>query len=284
MSQTRKWCLIEIPDHQGVFNVGGRVGACYGPVAFRRVFERMGGAATIRDLMAHQWTTPQIGSDVSANHRRAADCVREAHKLQPLSLVIGGGHDHGFSHLWGIREALGPEARLGCINIDAHLDLRKPSPKPSSGSPFYLAIEQAVLQPKDLVEFGIQPHCNAPALWDYVARKNIEVVPWKALRFSDRVALFQRTLEKLARRADQIVISFDLDSVAQAFAPGVSAPQSEGFHPSEIMAMMEIAGSHAQVLSLGIFELNPEHDRDDATARVAALSAYYFLDAALSRP
>ena len=49
----------------------------------------------------------------------------------------------------------------------------------------------------------------------------------------------------------------------------------------EVVAMMEVAGAHSKVRSLGIFELNPEHDVADSTARVAATCAYHFIEATL---
>ena len=76
-------------------------------------------------------------------------------------------------------------------------------------------------------------------------------------------------------------MSLDLDSLACAFSPGVSAPQSEGFVSSEILEMMEIAGKEPKVISLGIFELNPEHDRDELSARLAATASYHFIESSI---
>ena len=41
--------------------------------------------------------------------------------------------------------------------------------------------------------------------------------------------------------------------------------------------MVEIAGREKKVVSLGLFELNPEHDIDQRTARLAATLAYHFI-------
>jgi len=279
MTKPRKWSLIGIPDHQGVMNVGGRVGACHGPAAFLRVFERLNGRRPLQQGLSGPVVVSNLGSDVGENHRRAADAVRERHRDAAPSVVVGGGHDHGYSQLLGVSEALAPGSRLGCINIDAHLDVRRPAPLPGSGSPFYLAIEGGVLEPANLVEFGIQSHCNSPELWSYVESRGVRVVEWGGLRGVDRVAAFARQLEELAAKVDAVVISLDLDSISQAHCPGVSAPQAEGFSTDEVIAMMEIAGAHEKVVSLGIFELCPEHDVQDATARVAATCAYHFIDA-----
>jgi arginase family enzyme len=97
------------------------------------------------------------------------------------------------------------------------------------------------------------------------------------------VLRFEQALKALAGRCDFVAVSFDLDAVAECHAPGVSAPQADGFSASEAIEMMTIAGTHPKVASLGIFELNPEHDIGDRTARLAATSVFYFAAAVLGR-
>ncbi len=284
MKPRSKWCLISLPDHQGVMNVGGRLGAARGPQAFERAWSRFKPELQGR---APDLTLAPVSRDVARNHEAAAALVRQAHDdASTLSVVVGGGHDHGYSHLLGLRQALqkrlGRKPRLGCINLDAHLDLRPATPVITSGSPFWLAIENGVLDGPDLVEFGIQAQCNAQSLRDYASLKNVTVIPFEKLRGQDVPAAFARALDELSSRCDAVVVSLDLDCVAQAFAPGVSAPVAEGFTPMEIAAVMELSGQNTKVPSLGIFELNPEHDIDQRTALLAATSAYRFLAKALA--
>lgn len=273
-----KWSLVSIPDHVGVQNVGGRVGAAFGPRAFEDCFSRMRGPF-IHERHQHL-TLRSISALIEENHTNAAKLVCEAASGADRTIIVGGGHDHGYSHLLGIQNAIGEGKRIGCINIDAHLDVRKPNPKISSGSPFYLAIESKLIKGEDLVEFGIQSQCNAQELLDYAQRKNINIINFDSCRHSKAVPNFTQSLEKLARNVDAIVISLDLDSTAEAFAPGVSAPQSEGFSPSELLEFCEIAGANHKVVSLGIFELNPLHDVSERTARLSATCAFRFLEKA----
>jgi formiminoglutamase len=288
MSRLSNCSLIGIPDHQGVINVGGRIGQAHGPLAFRRVLARMAGSEPVRERLHDVGDLRDISSDVLVNHRRAADLIRDAHRATGLSIVVGGGHDHGYSQLLGVSEALksgkGKKAlRLGCINIDPHLDVRKPAPLVTSGSPFYLALESGILHPSRFIEFGIQSHCNAPALWKYIAQKKVEIVPFEKLRGGKAAKAFAAALKRLSLKCDVIVVSLDLDSAAQAYAPGVSAPQAEGFTPTDVIEICELAGRAKKVSSLGIFELNPAHDLDDRTARLGATAAWHFLERALAR-
>ena len=286
MSKRSKCCIIGIPDHQGVLNVGGRIGAGSGPSSFRKFFNRLQGRVPFDGRSHDLGDVSGLTADVALNHRLAAEFIHKGHFESGLSIIIGGGHDHGHSHLLGVSqalEALGKPFQLGCINIDAHLDVRKPNPKISSGSPFYLSLESRVLLPERFVEFGIQSHCNSLALWEYVAQKKVDVVPFHQLRGGRAPSIFTEKLRQLASHCSAVVVSLDLDSIASAFAPGVSAPQAEGFTSMEVIEMMEIAGATQEVVSLGIFELNPEHDLDNRTSRLAATAAYHFLETVLTR-
>lgn len=296
MSQRSKWSLIGIPDHQGVVHVGGRIGSARGPSVFRTCFARLKGRDPVQSTLHECGDVRPISTDIESNHNSAADLICNGHRASGLSVVVGGGHDHGYSHLLGIHRALEHELtkklgdhahpekiKLGCINIDAHLDVRKPSPWVTSGSPFYLAIESKILSPKNFLEFGIQSHCNQSDLWAYVESHKIKVVPFEDLRHGKAITQFKAALKKLSASCDAIVISLDLDAVSESFAPGVSAPQAEGFSSTDILEMMEYAGEDPQVVSLGVFELNPEHDIDHRTARLAATAVYHFVARALRR-
>ena len=279
MAKRSKCCLVGIADDHGVLNVGGRLGASQGPAAFRKAWMRLSGERGVVKAVQDLGNTPGAGTENS--HRQTADFVRKAQAEWGLSMIVGGGHDHGYSQLLGVKEALGKKARIACINIDAHFDLRKPSPQIGSGSPYYLAIESGVLDPKRFTEFGIQAHCNSPELWEYARQKRIRTLLWADLRNGKAITSFNKELKKLAAISDAVVVSFDLDAAASAFAPGVSAPQAEGFSASEMIEMAEIAGLEKKVVSLGIFELNPFHDIQEMTSRLAATCAFHFADAAL---
>lgn len=280
MKNLGKWCLLGIPDHEGIARVRGRLGAAHGPRAFREIFKIFKGEDGVHESMVDRGDAPIHGED---SHAQIADWIALAHAEFGVSVIVGGGHDHGYTQLLALTRALGPGCRLGCINIDAHLDVRKPDPKITSGSPFYLSIEQGVLSPRRFVEFGIQRHCNGGELWNYTRSKKVRVVRLEDISPQKATASFKRELKALARRCDAIAVSFDLDACAQTFAPGVSAPQADGFTSAEALEFMRIAAAEKKVCSLGIFELNPLLDIDFRTARLAATAAYHFIAERMAR-
>lgn len=277
MANDTQIAMTGLPDDRGVKNNNGRPGAAGGPDAFRTYFNRLNGKNPVHGKTKDLGDIP-LRDSIRDSHEETAQIIRKHQQTYGHSLIIGGGHDYAFPHLNGVKQSLGDDKILGCINLDAHFDLRSDKPMILSGSPFYMAIENKAITGDNLVEFGIQRHCNASSLWDYAGKHNVKTYRMENLRSGRAVQAFEQALNYLSRNCDAIVISLDLDAVDGAFAPGVSAPAAEGFYPSGILDMILMSARERKVVSLGIYELNPEFDQDNRTARLAAVSAYHFVD------
>ncbi len=270
------YSIVGFPDDLGVKNVHGRLGAALGPQAFLDAFGKLTGSPNLKDFCS-ETVLVEMGTELEANYVRAAQAVAKCLAPQRL-IVIGGGHDYAYPWIKGMRELHRLKApELGCINIDAHFDLRSPLPVMTSGSPFRRLLDEGVLSAASLIEFGIQQHCNSEELWNYVAQKKIKVIPLNRLRHGKAVPAFKKSLMALKKSCKKIVLSLDLDALSFAYCPGVSAPQAEGFTASDVFEMLEIAGNEAKVISLGIFELSPPQDVQNYTARLAAQGVWHFL-------
>ncbi|MBC7397543.1 MAG: formimidoylglutamase [Bdellovibrionales bacterium] len=279
-----KFSWIGFPDDLGVKNVNGRAGAKEGPAKCWEYFQKLKGKNPLLSALSKE-VRVAIGPDLSWNHdsatAEAVECLTALDLSKDALIVVGGGHDYAYPWLKAFRENGGKELRLGCLNLDAHFDLRSAQPLMTSGSAFRRAIEEGILEGERLIEFGIQAHCNAPELWHFADQHQITVVPFERCRNGSAVREFESALRKLDSLCDVILISLDLDALSFAYAPGVSAPQGEGFTASEVYQMLEVAGSDKKVASLGIYELNPALDVQDLTSRLAAQAAWHFLNAKL---
>ena len=86
------------------------------------------------------------------------------------------------------------------------------------------------------------------------------------------------TIETLYRGGSSpMLVSFDLDAVDQAEAPGVSAPNAAGLTSGLWLSAAYDAGRCGAVTSADVVELNPQVDRDGQTARLAALTVWQIL-------
>jgi formiminoglutamase len=76
---------------------------------------------------------------------------------------------------------------------------------------------------------------------------------------------------------DPLLVSFDLDAVDGASAPGVSAPSSNGLPVPLWLDAAFRAGACPAVTSADVVELSPPHDQQGQTARLAALTVWQIL-------
>ena len=83
-----------------------------------------------------------------------------------------------------------------------------------------------------------------------------------------RHELIRDTVEAISGAAHgPSMVSFDIDAVDQAFAPGVSAPATGGLTPDLWLHAAYCAGANPQVSSMDLVEMNPRQDRDGQTAQ-----------------
>lgn len=271
--------IASCSDDDAVSAVGGRPGAALGPDAVRPFFQKqilnLGAESSVEWIECDPRHYP-----FDTRHKSTANNVRELADNK-FPIWLGGSHDYGFSQLYCDHL----EGELGCINIDAHYDLRPDQPQFTSGSPFRRALEQGTLAPEHFVEFGIQPQSNSMDLREYANNHSLRTLTLRQIqeRSEGVAAVFQIELERLKRSCSRIAISFDLDACASSYAPGVSAPQSDGFSAQNALDMIVIAAKSPSVVSVGFFETNPVFDVDHRTSRLTATLMSYFIGQRLGR-
>lgn len=265
--------LLGMPDDCGVRLNGGRPGAKHGPRAFREALARFG---TAWDGIAKQAldvpiydagdVIPAVGDDERAlrqTHQRVEAAVAELRRLGLTTVGIGGGHDLSLPTLSAVSRAHG--SALGGINLDAHLDVRS---RVGSGMPFRGLIECGALDPRRFVELGLGRFANDPADLAWLEGLGARLI-FDQTWHRHGVDL-DRELE-LALSGGAGFLSIDLDALDQGVAAGVSAPNPLGVSVWHAVDLAERAGRDPRVLHFDLMELNPAHDPDGRTARVAAL-------------
>jgi formiminoglutamase len=267
--------LVGVPQDIGVARNGGRRGAAAAPAAIRAALGKL--AASIGEVML----SPEVsicdcglvrtdGLPLEEIHQRQEYIVGRLLDVGANVLVLGGGHDTALPD----GRALGKRVeRLGIVNVDAHLDVRIPTDDGShSGSPFRELIEDDACPLELLIEFGTQRFSASAHHVRYVREHGYIVWMLDDIRrCSLEVALAD--VELRLAECDGIMLSLDVDALASAYAPGVSAPAGDGFQPAEVAAIIERIASMPQCRLVDIVEVNPSVDADERTVRLAAYFA-----------
>jgi agmatinase len=249
--------LIGIPMDLGVSN---RSGAPLGPRAVRGI-ERIGPynhalnvvplaecrAADIGDVpLRSRYSLESCIEDIAAFYTQI-----HAAGVRPLS--VGGDH----SVTYPILKALGCERQAGLVHIDAHCDTggEYDGSKFNHGGPFRLAVLDGVLDPERTIQIGIRG--PAEFIWEFSYDSGMTV-----LHIDDVMRIGIAGVVEKARAVvgdGPTYISFDVDSVDPAFAPGTGTPETGGLMPRECQAILHgLRG--IDVIGGDVVEVAPQYD------------------------
>jgi len=252
--------LLGMPDDTGVRLNGGRVGAKEGPTAFRAALSRLGAATPGGFAWPGVFDAGDIapaGDDLDRTHRRVTEAAGALIDAGLLPVGVGGGHDLTFAFA---RAAAERAEGLNGVSFDPHLDVRE---RPGSGMPMRALIERCGVRRVDL--FGFSPIVNSAEHAGWFAAHGGHV--------QERAEL--RTV--LAHGGSPLFVTFDLDVIDMAHAPGVSAMNPAGWSATEAAAAVREVGRCPRVACFDIMELNPVTDEGGRTARLAAWLFLEFL-------
>ncbi len=276
--------LLGVPTDAGVVQGGGRAGAALGPNAVREQLKRYGVAYNFeRQVDLSSVAVADFGDlipdekSVEGTHQRLTNVVAAIVRLGAIPILLGGGHDLTFGGVRGLAE--GATDAIGGLTIDAHFDVRETvNGVVTSGTPFRNILERIeTVRGDHFIEIGGNGLVNDKAHFDYLIMKKSRLFSLAETRQKGIGPIIEKALQIAGHGTEKIFCSIDLDSVAQAFAPGVSAPSPEGFTPEEVSLAAYLMGLHPKTAYFDIMELNPTFDQDGRTARLAAGLILHFL-------
>lgn len=281
--------LLGAPQHIGVERNGGRPGTAEGPSAFRRAFAKLTISAfehhisSGKLILADAGDIETEGKTLEQIHDEQYDVVEELLSNGCIPIVIGGGHDTAWPTIRALESMAKP---YGVVNIDAHADVRplKDGGRAHSGSPFHQMLTQpsSHLAPGGFAEFGLQASSVAAAHLQAVRQAGMHVCMLDDVRSTGVMLAWEQVWSRIAG-SGSVYVSLDLDAIASAYAPGVSAPAADGFTPAELASVLRHAGASGVLRAFDVVELNPSYDLDNRTAKLAATLTYSVIEGLSNR-
>lgn len=273
--ETPKAVIIGFPSDKGVQINGGRVGASDAPEAIRKQLYTMTPSAEDFDPFVEYITHCRDIGDVSIkgelpeDQHMLGDILAGYLEQDVVPIILGGGHETAFGHFLGYAKA---NLKTSIFNLDAHTDVRLlKDGQPHSGSPFRQSLEHESGSAETYLVAGLQPHLVARSHLEFIEKNNGHYLFRDETNITSISGLFHQ------HASEHLMVTFDMDAVDQAHAPGVSAPCANGL-PSDLwLTSAYLAGRNNRVSSFDLSEVNPLHDRDNQTAKLAALTIWHFL-------
>ena len=184
--------------------------------------------------------------------------------IRPLS--AGGDHLCTLPVLRGIAR----DKPLGLVHFDSHTDLYPAyfgGKTLTHGNPFRNAVEEGLLDPKRMVQIGIRGTTYDNVDTDFAKANGIRIIRIEEF-FARGVADVMAEAREIVGKAPAY-LSYDIDFVDPAVAPGTGTPEWGG--PNAFQAMQVVRECQGlQIVGADLVEVSPPFDPSGNTAWLGA--------------
>jgi len=210
--------------------------------------------------------------DIAASHTDITAFFRTLSQAGATPLAAGGDH----SITLPILRALAKDEPVGLFHFDAHTDTwnEELGSRFSHGTPFRRAVEEGLLDPKRTVQIGIRGAANSEEAWNYSVDSGMRVIfmeEFTSLGVDGVIAEARRVIG-----SGPTYLTFDVDGLDPAFAPGTGTPEVGGVTPVAAQALVRgLRG--ANLIGADVVEVSPPYDPSGGTALIGATFMYEIL-------
>jgi agmatinase len=265
-------CVAGIPFDLGTSN---RPGARFGPAAIRQASRMLAtdDHPTARVAPA-ALDLADIGDFAIAHGDILGTLAKVEAQARPLGHLVslGGDHTVTIALLRALSRRTGP---LALIHVDAHVDTWPESfgLTYGHGSVFFHAIEEGLVDPRRMIQIGIRSPV-ARDVFDWTLGKGVSILSAEEVHEAGPAAVAERIRAVVGD--GPAYLSFDIDALDPAFAPGTGTPEIGGLATWQARAILRrLAGLH--FAGMDVVEVSPPYDTAEITALAAATIAWDYI-------
>jgi formiminoglutamase/agmatinase len=211
--------------------------------------------------------------DLDASIGECSRLVSESLGDGRVPIVLGGDDSLLFPVARGVHDAL--DGKIGIIHFDAHLDLLDRNPHQgrfSQSSGMRRSLELDRIEQANCIQVASR-HFNFPSSGRFKADTGLSHITAREFQRLGPADAARNILDHVSG-ADHLFLSFDIDAIDPAFAPGSGAHEPGGLTSAEALEVVRLLAPHCDALA--ITEVNPMVDLADATSTLAAYLLFHF--------
>jgi agmatinase len=188
-------------------------------------------------------------------------------------IALGGEHGITLPLLRALTQRQGRPVAL--VHFDAHVDTWPDNfgQLYAHGSPFFHAINEGLVDPRHMIQIGIRSPVQKDVM-DWTLSKGVTVVSAQDVHVSSPAAVAARIVEVVGDVP--AYLSFDVDALDPAFAPGTGTPEIGGLASWQAQAILRRLGA-VGFLGMDVVEVSPAFDVSEITALAAATIVWEYL-------
>ncbi len=258
--------LVGIPWDSGTTN---RPGPRHGPRQLRdmsTMIRAQNGATGVRPFEAANCAdlgdVPPNPADIADTMDRITAFYDKLVAADIIPLTAGGDHLCSLPVL----RSLGKAHPLGMIHFDSHTDLFNSyfgGTLYTHGTPFRRAVEEGLLDPKRVVQIGIRGSAYDTEDRDFAQAVGIRVIPIEEFQARGPEDVLAEARDIVGSRPTYI--SYDIDFVDPAFAPGTGTPEVGGPNSFQAMLVARLLQG-VNIAGADLVEVSPPFDASGGTA------------------
>jgi len=275
------WAIYGVPHDSGVTY---RPGARFGPRAIRDESQYLKNYSIPHDVDVTEVLSLADAGDAPVKPygcKETLDAVADFATSLPdpgrtRLLALGGDHSIAYANLRATHARRGSREGLAVIHFDTHVDTVDQvwGEKWGHASPFIRGVEEGVINPRHMISIGIKGPLNGKDDLHYAIDHGISIVTYDELQDGTGQERVQDFLERTA--GADTYLTFDVDCIDPAFAPGTGTPCPGGLTPSEAFRLIRsCAGTN--IVGADVVEVLPDRDPGGYTSLLAAHVAFEIL-------
>jgi agmatinase len=251
-----------------------RSGARFGPEAIRRASKMLVDGDHPLTRGAVSTTVSDVGDfEIALGDIPASNALIERQAAPFRHLVtLGGDHSIALPLLRALAGRLGP---VGLVHFDAHVDTWPDSFGQTfgHGSCFYHAINEGLVDPKRMIQIGIRSPVQREVM-DWTLGKGVTVLSAQDVHEQGVAAVAARIRDTVG--SAPAYLTFDIDALDPAFAPGTGTPEIGGLATWQAQALLRSLRG-VKFAGMDMVEVAPAYDQSEITALAAATLVYEYL-------
>jgi agmatinase len=276
------WTDVDVAVLGIPFDTGAtfRVGARFGPAAVREASLLLRPYNPAQEVTIFEHLSVVDGGDllvapgfIDDSYERIASQLKAVLEAGVTPLSIGGDHSITLAELRAVAAVHGP---VGLVQYDSHADTWDQyfGHRYTHGTPIRRAVEEGLIDPRRSIQVGLRGSLYDAADYTLSTDLGIQIVPALEVRERGLAAVAAQVRERLGD--GPCFVTFDIDFLDPAYAPGTGTPEIGGFTTYEGQYLLR-ALHGARIVAADVVEVLPSYDHGQITALAGAGMLYELL-------
>ncbi len=209
------------------------------------------------------------GLSLERSIRHIRKMVREVATAGAIPMIVGGDHSLMYPDVAGVVDVFGA-GNVGVVHFDAHYDAgRGQSHLLSHGQPVHRLFAEELVPGPNFIQVGLRGYWPGKSGFEWMREHGLRYHTMAEIEKDGWDQVMKRVMDEVLDGPEYIFISFDIDVLDPAYAPGTGTPEPGGLTTREVFPIVRRLCAEKNIVGFELVEVNPLVDPGYTTAQNA---------------